>query len=123
MRRLAATGLIASSLLSIVFFIVTMLTAGQPPLWSLMAYLLAIFFSVGILFGNFNALAMEPMGHIAGVAAAVVGSLATIISSVLGWPLGQAYDGTVQPMIAGFATLTILAGLVMILAERYRRHP
>ena len=72
---------------------------------------------------NFNALAMEPMGHIAGVAAAVIGSLATIISSVLGWALGQAYDGTVRPMIAGFAVLTILASLSMILAERYRRHP
>jgi DHA1 family bicyclomycin/chloramphenicol resistance-like MFS transporter len=123
MRRLAGGGLGASSALSVVFFIVTLLLEGHPPLWALMGYLLLIFFFVGVLFGNFNALAMEPMGHIAGVAAAVVGSLATIISSVLGWALGQAYDGTVRPMIAGFAVLTILAGLAMILAERYRRHP
>ena len=123
MRRLAGAGLAATSALSLAFFIVTLLLEGHPPLWSLMGYLLATFFCVGVLFGNFNALAMEPMGHIAGVAAAVVGSLATIISSVLGFMLGQAYDGTVKPMIAGFAVLTILAGLAMILAERYRRHP
>jgi MFS transporter, DHA1 family, multidrug resistance protein len=123
MRRLAGSGLGATSALSVVFFIVTLLLDGHPPLWMLMGYLLLTFFFVGVLFGNFNALAMEPMGHIAGVAAAVIGSLATIISSVLGWALGQAYDGTVRPMIAGFAVLTILAGLSMILAERYRRHP
>ena len=123
MRRLAGSGLAATSGLSVMFFIVTLLLDGHPPLWTLMGYLLLTFFFVGVLFGNFNALAMEPMGHIAGVAAAVIGSLATIISSVLGWALGQAYDGTVRPMIAGFAVLTILAGLSMILAERYRRHP
>jgi DHA1 family bicyclomycin/chloramphenicol resistance-like MFS transporter len=123
MRRLAGGGLAATSALSMVFFIVTLLLQGHPPLWALMGYLLLTFFFVGVLFGNFNALAMEPMGHIAGVAAAVIGSLATVISSVLGWALGQAYDGTVRPMIAGFAVLTILAGLSMILAERYRRHP
>ena len=123
MRRLAGGGLAATSALSLAFFIVTLLLEGHPPLWSLMGYLLATFFCVGVLFGNFNALAMEPMGHIAGVAAAVIGSGATIISSVLGWALGQAYDGTVQPMIAGFAVLTILAGLAMILAERYRPRP
>lgn len=123
MRRLAGTGLAATSLLSLAFFIAVLMLDGHPPLWTLMGYLLLTFFFVGVLFGNFNALAMEPMGHIAGTAAAVVGSLATIISSVLGWMLGQAYDGTVRPMIAGFAVLTILAGLAMILAERYRRHP
>lgn len=121
MRRLAATGLVASSLLSIVFFVVTMLTAGHPPLWSLMAYLLAIFFSVGILFGNFNALSMEPMGHIAGIAAAVIGSLTTLISTVLGNILGQAYDGTVRPMVFGFAVLTIASTAVMAYVERGRR--
>jgi DHA1 family bicyclomycin/chloramphenicol resistance-like MFS transporter len=123
MRRLAGGGLAATSALSLAFFIATLLLDGHPPLWALMGYLLATFFFVGVLFGNFNALAMEPMGHIAGVAAAVVGSLATVISSVLGWMLGQAYDGTVRPMIAGFAALTILAGIAMILAERYRRRP
>ena len=49
--------------------------AGHPPLWIFMAYMLATFFCVGILFGNLNVLAMEPLGHIAGVGVAVVGAL------------------------------------------------
>ena len=123
MRRLAGTGLAATSTLSLIFFVVTLMVDGHPPLWVLMGYFLLTFFFTGVLFGNFNALAMEPMGHIAGTAAAVVGSLATVVSSALGWALGQAYDGTVRPMVAGFAALTILAGVAMFLAERYRRHP
>lgn len=121
MRRLAAGGLLASSALSIGFFGITLLTAGHPPLWALMSYLFAIFFSVGILFGNFNALSMEPMGHIAGIAAAVVGSLTTLISTTLGNILGQAYDGTVRPLIFGFAVLTISATAVVAYVERGRR--
>ena len=46
---------------------------GHPPLFSLMIYLAAMFFCLGILFGNLNALAMEPLGHIAGIAASVIG--------------------------------------------------
>jgi hypothetical protein len=56
------------------------LTAGQPSLWLLMAYIMTAFFGVGILFGNQNALVIEPLGHLAGLGAAVVGSLSTPIS-------------------------------------------
>ena len=52
-----------------------LVTNGQPPLWFWMAYLMLAFFFVGILFGNQNSLAMEPLGRLAGIGAAVVGSL------------------------------------------------
>ena len=55
--------------------------------------------SIGLLFGNLNALAMEPLGHIAGVGAAVVASLSLFISA----PLGQSFDGTMYAQIAAFA--------------------
>jgi DHA1 family bicyclomycin/chloramphenicol resistance-like MFS transporter len=74
---------------------------------------LLTFFGVGILFGNVNALAMEPLGHIAGVGAAVVGSLSTFISLLLGTLIGQSYNGTVLPLIGGFAMLSITAIGVM----------
>jgi DHA1 family bicyclomycin/chloramphenicol resistance-like MFS transporter len=86
-----------------------------------MAYLLAVFFSFGILFGNFNALALEPLGHIAGVASAVVGSLTTFISLGLGTLIGQAYDGTVVPLVTGFAGFSLLSLLLMSWVERSRR--
>jgi MFS transporter, DHA1 family, multidrug resistance protein len=92
---------------------VAVITAGHPPLWLLTLYFMLTFFGVGILFGNLNALAMEPLGHIAGVGAAVVGSLSTLISLLLGTFIGQNYNGTVFPLVGGFVVLSIIAFGVM----------
>ncbi len=118
MRRLSGVALVALSGLSLAFFAIVLAAAGDPPLWALMAYLMTSFFCIGILFGNFNALAMEPMGHIAGVAASVVGSLTTFISLLLGTVIGQAYDGTVLPLVGGFTVLGLASFAVMRWTER-----
>jgi DHA1 family bicyclomycin/chloramphenicol resistance-like MFS transporter len=123
MRRLAGTALATMSSLSAAFLIVAFATGGHPPLPAFMAYMLVVFFCVGILFGNFNALAMEPLGHIAGVAAAVVGSVTNALSLSLGTLLGQAYDGTVRPLVAGFAVLGLASAGCMMFAERGRAAP
>ena len=91
---------------------------GNPPLLVLMIYLMTSFFCVGILFGNLNSLAMEPLGHIAGVGAAVVGSLSTFISVPLGMLIGQSYKGDILPLVSGFAILG-LASVFTILWTRY----
>ena len=92
--------------LAILFLGVATFYAGQPPLWSLMTYLMMSFFCIGILFGNVNALAMRPLGLFAGVGAAVVGSLSTLISTFLGTIIGRSYNGTVLPLVIGMALLT-----------------
>jgi MFS transporter, DHA1 family, multidrug resistance protein len=120
MQRLSAlaVGLIGGC--SVAFFLIAAATGGDPPLWSLMPYLAAAFFCFGLLFGNFNALAMEPLGHIAGVAAAVVGTITSVMSLTLGTLIGQSYDGTVLPLIAGFAVLGLGSLALMRWAERGR---
>ena len=82
-----------------------------------MTYLLLGFFAVGILFGNLNSMAMEPLGHIAGVGAAVVGSLSTFISTLLGAWVGQSYNGTIFPLVIGFLLFTVASLLTMRWAE------
>jgi DHA1 family bicyclomycin/chloramphenicol resistance-like MFS transporter len=120
MRQMCKWALEFGGSLSAAFWLYVLIGSSAPPLFLLMAYLLATFFSFGVLFGNFNALAMEPLGHIAGVAAAVVGSFTTFISLILGTIIGQAYDGTVLPMVSGFAGLSVLSLLVMKRVERGR---
>jgi DHA1 family bicyclomycin/chloramphenicol resistance-like MFS transporter len=120
MRRLCAWALRANCLLSLAFFAVTWAAAGDPPLWALMAFLAAAFFCIGIVFGNLSGLAMEKLGHIAGVAASVVGFVQTMMSMALGSAIGRAYDGTVIPLIGGFAGLGIAAIAVNGWAERDR---
>jgi DHA1 family bicyclomycin/chloramphenicol resistance-like MFS transporter len=117
MRTLSRWSLITLGGLSLLFLLPDWYFAGQPPLWSLMAYLLLGFFAVGILFGNLNARAMEPLGHIAGVGAAVVGSFSTFLSTFIGGAIGQSYNGTVLPLVGGFALLSLLSLLVMVWAE------
>ena len=106
MEKLAHWALGGIFALAILFLAVATIYAGQPPLWSLMAYLMMSFFCIGILFGNISALAMQPLGRLAGVGAAVVGSLSTLISTLLGTMVGQSYNGTIFPLVIGMALLT-----------------
>ena len=99
--------------LSVFALVVAMLTSGQPPLWFVMAYLMLTFFCNGILFGNQNALAMEPLGHLAGIGAAVVGSLTTLIQTPLGTIIGQSYNDTIFPLVFGMAVTTGLSVFVV----------
>ena len=113
MRPLVLRSLQSVAGFSVVFLVIAYALAGQPPFWLFMAYLLIIFFSVGILFGNMNALAMEPVGHIAGTGAAIVGSLSTFISIVLGTAVGQSYNGTILPLVGGFALFALVSLIVV----------
>ncbi len=118
MRRLSRIALWCACVLSTIAFAGAWLWHGHPPLAALAAYMLACFFFNGVLFGNFNARAMEPMGHIAGLAAAVIGSVSGLVSLLIGTPFGRAYDGTVLPLIAGFMACGLLALAVTTWAER-----
>jgi DHA1 family bicyclomycin/chloramphenicol resistance-like MFS transporter len=117
MRYLVRWSLISIIALGALAFGIALLAAGQPPLWFFMAYIMMTFFCVGILFGNQNSLAMEPLGHLAGIGAAVVGSLSTFISIPLGTIIGQNYNGTVLPLVVGIGTLSGLSTLVVRWAE------
>ncbi len=121
MRSLSRHAIISLSITSIGFLTIILAKNGQPELWALMSYLLIAFFAIGIMFGNFNALAMEPLGHIAGIAAGVIGTLTTLLSLLLGGMIGQFYDGTVGPVVFGFAVLGLLSLLATLWAERGRR--
>jgi DHA1 family bicyclomycin/chloramphenicol resistance-like MFS transporter len=114
MRFLVHRSLIFIVGLSILAFGTALPLAGQPPLWFWMVYLNVSFFGIGILFGNQNALAMLPLGHLAGIGAAVVGSLSTLIQMPFGTVIGQSYNGTVLPLITGIG---LLCGLSLIVTR------
>ncbi|MFP7570576.1 MFS transporter [Marivita sp. S2033] len=74
---------------------------------------ISIFFQAGMTLGNLNAISQEPMGHIAGMAASVVGSVATVVGVAFAAPAGLMFDGTPVPLaIAIF--LQAAAGLVLM---------
>jgi DHA1 family bicyclomycin/chloramphenicol resistance-like MFS transporter len=79
-----------------------------------MALLGGVMFLVGLIFSNFNTLAMEPQGHVTGTASSLIGSVTTLVAAAIGTVVGQAYDGTLMPLANGYlgfglASLSILA--------------
>ena len=67
---------------------------------------------------NFSSLALEPMGEIAGTAAAVYGFATSTLSALLGLFIARQFDGSVLPILMGFLGLGIAALIVVIWAER-----
>jgi DHA1 family bicyclomycin/chloramphenicol resistance-like MFS transporter len=118
MRRLIGLALRGIAVLTVSMLIGCLITGGQPPLALFMAWLMPIFFCMGMLFGNCNALAMEPMGHIAGMAASIIGSLTSLLSVLAGGLVSQHYDGTVLPLVIGYAVIGVMALLTSMLAGK-----
>lgn len=73
-------------------------------LWSIV-----LFAVMGLTLGNLNALAMEPLGHVAGMAASVTSAIATVASVILAVPLGLLFNGTALPLLIGVAVYGSLA--------------
>jgi DHA1 family bicyclomycin/chloramphenicol resistance-like MFS transporter len=117
LSKWALRGFIATSLL---FLLLSLATGGHPPLWALGLYFFANFFCSGMIFGNYNAMAMEPMGHIGGMAAAVTGFISSLIAVATGGILGQFYDGNLVPLTMGFTILGCGAWVFSEWAERHR---
>ena len=115
MRRLSTVAASALALVSAIAWLGLVPFDGLFPFWLFMAYFLFVFVCVGLLFGNLNALAMEPLGHVAGVGASVVASLATLISVPLGGFVGLSFDGTLYAQVGAFAVF----GTGMLAAIRW----
>ena len=117
MYRITQTASISMAVLAGVLWIIAWQTNGHPPLPIFLSFMGMIFLCLGLQFGNINALAMEPLGHMAGMAASVIGSLSTLISIPLGTFIGQQYHHSVIPLVSGF----FAAGLIVSLLIRWGR--
>jgi DHA1 family bicyclomycin/chloramphenicol resistance-like MFS transporter len=93
---------------------------GNPPFWLAFTLLSICMMSFGVLQGNVNAIALEPLGHIAGTAASLFGVVTTTIATVLGGVVGQAYNGTVLPLAFAFGFGGLFAMLAVLWTERGR---
>ena len=78
---------------------------------------LSVFFMIGLIIGNLNAMAMQPMGHIAGLAASIIGSASTIFGVVIAIPIGLSFKNTPDPLIIGILCLSSLSFLILKLLK------
>lgn len=117
MEKMVKTAILFIVAISILFSLTMTFFSPTPSLTFFMIYLLSTVFFVGILFGNLNSMAMEPLGHMAGIGAAIVGSVSTFISVPFGTFIGMQYDGTVTPMVMGFLVFGGLTGVSIFVAK------
>lgn len=118
MRNVVKWSLLVQATLTALFLLgqITIWQGEAPPFPMAFLFLLSVFFMAGLGIGNMNAIALEPMGHIAGLASSVVAASATVASVVLAAPVGQAFNGTMIPMTVGvlvFGTSGFLLTLML----------
>lgn len=116
MRLISHSALIAFASLGTILLLVSL--AETPPF--MVAYLLlaAIAGSFGLVPPNFNALAMEPLGHIAGTASSIMGVISFTGGAILGALVGQAFNGTLVPLAFGYALFGWGAVAIILWTEK-----
>ncbi len=118
MRGLAHGGLLAYIAVSATHLVVAV--SGHETLVVFTVFQMLSMFAYGLTTGNFGAMAMEPMGHIAGVASSLQGLVSTVGAALIGYVVGQSFDGSTVPVVTGFL-LCGLGSLVMAMfAEKGR---
>ncbi len=86
---------------------------GVPPLHNMLVLLFIAFASVGLQFGNLNALALEPLGEVAGMGASIVGAGSTLISIPIGAFIGMSVEVSIMPLSIGLAVCAGASILIM----------
>ncbi len=117
MRRVSHTALVAFCTSSLLLLAV----APFQPSFAVFAVLVAIaFYCFGVIVPNFNAIAMQPMGAVAGTASSFIGFYTTAAGALFGWGIGSYFNGSVQPLAIGFAVLSTLSLVTVLLVEGWK---
>lgn len=119
MQRLSTIGIIGIGVSSLAYAL-WFWAAGMPPLWGAVLWLAVSVGSIGIVFGNLNAMAMEPLGAVAGVAAGAIGSVSSLMSAIMGTIIAAQYNGTALPVSLGFVACSVVALVLLNWATRDR---
>jgi len=114
---IALLGFFMIPLLYIIFFY----NAANPNIIVLLTFFATQFFAVGFLFGNLRALAMQPVGHIAGIAAAITGFISTLMAVPISTYIGKFIDTTALPLFVGFLICGLLSIFILLYIKIQRK--
>ena len=118
MKRLATFFLIIFSL-SALIYTALFYNSGNPHLAVIMVFFAIQFLSLGFIFGNVRSLAMEPIGHIAGIGAAINGFVSTLMAVPLAIFIGSFITDSALPIFIGFAVSGLLSlGLMRLVKTK-----
>ena len=120
MRRLSHAGIIGFIVMATVLVVEAWLFDGRPPLLLFGLALAGAHFLMSLTMPNFNAMAMEPLGDIAGTASSVIGSYTTLVGALGGFLIGQTYNHTTMPLALAYLGLGLACLGVILWTEHGR---
>lgn len=118
MRRLSHTALLGFVAITFCWLLVQLYGPAPMPFPLFMVFFALAMFQFGWIGSNFNSLAMEPLGHVAGTASSVLGFMSTVGGASIGAGIGQFYDGTATPMVIGYFTVSLIGVVFVLIAEK-----
>jgi len=116
MRRISHSVTLAFVLLSIVNVIA--MHYGDGNFYVFLVLFSLTFACFGMMGANFSAIAMEPQGRMAGTASAAYGFATSTVSAIIGKEVASRFDGSVVPILIGFAVLGIASLGIILITER-----
>ncbi len=117
-RKLSHGALLATIAVAVIHSVVA--ATGHETLESFVVLQMLQLATFGLIGANFSAMAMEPVGHIAGTASSIQGFIGNAGGALIGALIGQAYDGTTLPMALGMTLCGVSALLTVLVVERGR---
>jgi MFS transporter, DHA1 family, multidrug resistance protein len=121
MVRLSRWAMIVYVVVSGIFMALMLMEGGRPPVWMFVGGMAVILATHALLIPNAQSRALEPMGEVAGMAAAIVGTVSTLIGALLGALLDARFDGTVRPFAIALFAAAVLATALLRWSERAAR--
>lgn len=121
MIRLCFVAVAMIFIFGLIFLLLCLFGQHKPPLVQFLFALFPIFFGIGLLMGNLNALAMEPLGERAGIGAALVSSISALISVPISAFVGLHIESTITPLAIAIVVLDILVAIFIFFSWRYSK--
>ncbi|WP_237062968.1 multidrug effflux MFS transporter [Loktanella sp. M215] len=119
-KRLSHGALIGFTSVAAVHLALAVVFGGATPFPMFLTLFIVMMCFFGFVPTNFNAMAMEPLGRVAGVASSVLGAAQTLGGGLLGGAVGYLYNGTLIPLLSGFLGLALISLICVLVAERGR---
>jgi DHA1 family bicyclomycin/chloramphenicol resistance-like MFS transporter len=120
MKKLATTALYMFTFSGLVYTLL-FFNKENPDVYFLLPFLAMQFLCIGFIFGNIRALAMQPIGHIAGVGASLNGFISTMMAVPLAILIGRFIDETALPLFVGFLCCGVVSILLLYVLENLKR--
>jgi len=117
MKNLITFSLVGYFMVSLLYTIL-FFNSSNPSIEMLLLFFGAQFFFLGFLFGNLRSMAMQPVGHIAGIASAITGLISTLMAVPISIYIGKYVSDTALPLFIGFSISSFLSIVIIIILRK-----